>query len=149
MNDILIKASYNPHDALDLSNLRIGGHTVMRRPLAGTPRVRYLIMENGQIAGQQISYPTPSDCNAHVRRFADGHASRAGRRPSIIERAHGTITERLVEILRMEAAPLTVPQLAGAMKVSTDTLSPVLNKLVKSMRITRHGAAAAPSYTTR
>ena len=60
---------FDPDAPVDLSPLRIGGHTVRRTRLAGTNYIRYSTMVGEDIAGRQISYPEVSDCNRHVSRF--------------------------------------------------------------------------------
>ena len=137
MNKTTLTSPLNPFVSRDLSPLTIAGHTVNRKMLRGTVRVVYSTMHGHEVAGSQISYPTPDDCRRHMQRFTDMAPGRPKRGPSAIELARGTMTERVVQLVA--AKPMTDSQLVSELASSSGALSPILNRLVRSMRITRSG----------
>ncbi len=144
MNKTTVTSPFNPFDSRDLSPLLIAGHTVNRKTLPGTVRVVYSTMHGHLVAGSQLSYPTPDDCRRHMQRFIDLAPGRPKRGPSAVELARGTMTERVVQLVT--AAPMTGAQLVTALASSTGALSPILNRLVRSMRITRTGKPGNHTY---
>ena len=146
MNKITVQSPFNPLEARDLSALSIGGHVVTRKSQPGTFRLVYSTMHGSQVAGSQLSYPTPDDCRRHFQRFDDALTGRPKRGPSAVELARGTMTERIVQLVA--TASKTDSQLASELATSTGALSPILNRLVRAMRIQRSGKAGNYLYTT-
>lgn len=143
MNKITLDSPYVPWDYRNFTVIRVGDYVVQRRQMPDTPRTVYCIMHGKHVAGRQLSYPTPSDCHSHVIRFKNnGNRNRA---PKIITPSGGTLAERVVIMLKMQR--MDESELISTMKSSSAALSPILNRLVRGMRIRRFGKVGSYVYS--
>lgn len=148
MKMITISNPFRPEEQRDLAPLKVGGATVLRRALSGTPRTVYLVMHGAEVAGRQLSYPTPMDCAAHMRDF-ERASGRRQRVPSVVAAGIGSLAERVVVVLKLSPSRMSLADLTATMRCSTDALSPVMNRLVRSMRVSRTGRTGAFLFSSR
>jgi hypothetical protein len=148
MKMITISNPFRPEEQRDLAPLKVGTALVLRRALPGTPRTVYLVMNGMDIAGRQLSYPTPTDCAAHLRDFDRVRGTRR-RVPNVVATSMGTLAERVVVVLKLSECRMSISDLTATMKCSTDSLSPVMNRLVRNMRVRRSGQAGAFLFSSR
>lgn len=62
---------YDPNARRPSTPILVGKYVVGRRPLADSVHVEYLILDDTEIAGTQISIPSEGDCFTAIKRLRD------------------------------------------------------------------------------
>jgi len=125
----------------DLSTLTIGGHTVRRTRLHGTPYTVYSTMVGDEVAGRQISYPEESDCQRHVR----AHASITVEGRQRVAMLDTDLHNRIVGILKNKE--MDARDLCRMFAKTSAVMGPVLAMLTTERRISKTGTPRRPIYS--
>ncbi|MFJ9531234.1 hypothetical protein [Herbaspirillum sp. NPDC101396] len=130
---------YDPGAKRDFSAVMVGEYLVRRMPLRSTPYILYQITREGEVLGQQISFPSEKDCTTHAYRAQTGkQATETRRRHAPSNGMHDiNLSSRAITLLR--AQEMDLQTLAVTMGADAHRLFTLLTDLVRKYKILRRG----------
>lgn len=142
--NVVTVTPYDPRAPRDLSPLKVGKHTVNRRPVPGSPHVLYCLMDGSRVIGKQLTPPSAEECDrmaraAHTER-ASGEEKAAPPQP----RAKGELTDSIIALLA--SRKLGLGKISEELKANPDSVSQILAKLTRQKRVLRRGPSGKYVY---